>query len=116
MSVSKVTPEVLADIIYDVLSGCNGRHESFTKAEIIVMIETEQFSTRFKVHELTKLIRTFLRQHSDMLGGMLTLFLYVYDYVYACCICVLVCIHVCIYVVVVTLHQISIFDSLNLDL
>ena len=98
MSVSKVTPGVLADIIYDVLSGCNGRHESFTKAEIIVMIETEQFSTRLKVHELTKLIRTFLRQHSDMLGGTLTLLMYVYVYVYVSCICVYVCMHACMYV------------------
>ena len=69
MSSSEVSSKVIADIIYGVLAGENGRHESFTKEEIVHMIETEQFSTRLKVNELTNLIRTFLRHHGDMLKG-----------------------------------------------
>ena len=60
----------IADIVYHVLSGEKGAHELFTLEQVLSMIESEEFSTKLKVNEVSNLIRSFHRDHKDLLGGL----------------------------------------------
>ena len=71
----RVSCAEITDVIHRVLT--NVQPGKFTKEEVMVMTESEEFSPKIRAQDLSSLIREVMNQHRDLLGGMCICIMYV---------------------------------------